>query len=914
MPIGNPIRKQNESRMVSVLATSGQTVFTVQGGYRINQISVFRNGVRLSPADDYTAGDGSTVTLNDGANVNDRIDFHIFDTFTVQNAIIGAASTQTINGDLVLNGKLFGQLDVPSINLTGIITATELDLNGKGDISGDLKVTGISTFTNVDAAGIVTARQGLRINANGLNVTGVSTFASDVSIADKIVHTGDVNTAIRFPSADTISFETAGTERLSIESNGTFAFGNVTPGGNPAAKNVFLCIGDSDSGIVQDGDGQIEIFANDTEIVNFNAVDGSTFTGNITIPDKIIHSGDTNTSIRFPAADTFTVETGGSERIRVDSSGRILQGSSTGRNTALMAAQATYQLEGVGSNASNFSIFCNSNGTAAGGIEFGKTRGTSNGGTTIVASGDDLGHISFEGSDGSAQRVAARINVQVDGTPGSSDMPGRIRFLTTPDGSASEVERMRIDSGGRVIIGGTSNSASSHADELQIINTSAQGGLSIITADNTQGNIYFGHSGGTADGRIEYNHVADYMRFYTGNNERLRVDSSGHLKIGATANRDLGGLSVQRLHIEGTDGGGSGIGIVNNQNSTGYPSIRFGKSRGTSVGSNTVVQSGDPLGGIIFCGADGTDMVSIGAQILAEVADTPGSNDMPTRLQFFTTADGASTSTERLRITQDGHLVIGGDSNNTFAGLQRLDIFNTSTADDYHGSLIRLISKNAAGNSTASYDIVKYKEGTVSHNNNESSGSINFYAGGATRLQVLSTGDINVNDGDVVLASGHGISFAATADGASNPYFSEILDDYEEGTFTPTWSASSATFAYSQQYGWYTKIGDTVTFHIYLQGYASSIISGNSGNPLSVTGLPFSSKNVNRYYPPVTIGRTYRMDIDSDMRIYAYINQGTTEVKLILEQDDTTGSMMSVGRLDTNTCEILLSGHYKITT
>ena len=153
-------------------------------------------------------------------------------------------------------------------------------------------------------------------------------------------------------------------------------------------------------------------------------------------------------------------------------------------------------------------------------------------------------------------------------------------------------------------------------------------------------------------------------------------------------------------------------------------------------------------------------MVSVGAQILAEVADTPGSNDMPTRLQFFTPADGASTSTERLRITQDGHLVIGGDSNNTFAGLQRLDIFNTSTADNYHGSLIRLITKNAAGNSTASYDMVKYKEGTVSHNNNESGGSINFYAGGATRLQVLSTGNINVNDGDGV------ITITATEDGS----------------------------------------------------------------------------------------------------------------------------------------------------
>ena len=142
MPLGNPIRKQNESRMVSVLATEGQTVFTVQGGYIINHISVFRNGVRLSPAEDFTAGDGSTVTLNNAANIDDRIDFHIFDRFTVQNAIIGAASTQTINGDLVLNGKLFGQLDVPSINLTGIITATELDLNGNANISG------VSTFQN----------------------------------------------------------------------------------------------------------------------------------------------------------------------------------------------------------------------------------------------------------------------------------------------------------------------------------------------------------------------------------------------------------------------------------------------------------------------------------------------------------------------------------------------------------------------------------------------------------------------------------------------------------------------------------------------------------------------------------------------------------------------------------------------
>ena len=105
MPLGNPIRKQNESRILSVLATEGQTVFTVQGGYIVNHISVFRNGVRLSNSEDFTAGDGSTVTLNNAANVDDRIEFHVFDRFTVSGAIVSAASTQTISGDVVVNGK-----------------------------------------------------------------------------------------------------------------------------------------------------------------------------------------------------------------------------------------------------------------------------------------------------------------------------------------------------------------------------------------------------------------------------------------------------------------------------------------------------------------------------------------------------------------------------------------------------------------------------------------------------------------------------------------------------------------------------------------------------------------------------------------------------------------------------------------
>jgi len=116
----------------------------------------------------------------------------------------------------------------------------------------------------------------------------------------------------------------------------------------------------------------------------------------------------------------------------------------------------------------------------------------------------------------------------------------------------------------------------------------------------------------------------------------------------------MGGLSYQKVHIEGTDGGSSAIGVFNNQNSGGTSALYLGKSRGTSVGSNTIVQDNDPLGSIVWVGADGNDAISQGAMIQAKVDGTPGSNDMPTRLVFSTTPDGSSTVTNRMTIHEDG--------------------------------------------------------------------------------------------------------------------------------------------------------------------------------------------------------------------------------------------------------------------
>ena len=110
MPIGRPLDlTANVARKdISVTATAGQTQFTVQGGYRINELGVYRNGVRLVVGRDYTASDGATVTLLSAATVSDIINFQIFDSFNIADAINSDSSDQTINGNLTVTGDIVG--------------------------------------------------------------------------------------------------------------------------------------------------------------------------------------------------------------------------------------------------------------------------------------------------------------------------------------------------------------------------------------------------------------------------------------------------------------------------------------------------------------------------------------------------------------------------------------------------------------------------------------------------------------------------------------------------------------------------------------------------------------------------------------------------------------------------------------
>ena len=140
MAIGNPITLTNNvaSKSISVTATANQTLFTVTGGYRINQLAVFRNGVRLADGSDFTARDGATVTLLSAASAGDVLEFQIFDDFRVADAIVSAEASQTINGDLIVTGTLSGtggvNIGIQSAGqnvTTGVITA--LNFIGAGN-------------------------------------------------------------------------------------------------------------------------------------------------------------------------------------------------------------------------------------------------------------------------------------------------------------------------------------------------------------------------------------------------------------------------------------------------------------------------------------------------------------------------------------------------------------------------------------------------------------------------------------------------------------------------------------------------------------------------------------------------------------------------------------------------------------
>jgi hypothetical protein len=200
-----------------------------------------------------------------------------------------------------------------------------------------------------------------------------------------------------------------------------------------------------------------------------------------------IRGTDANTGIFFPAADTIAFSEGGAEVMRIDSSGRLLV-NQTANYSGVTSAIELSGTTGANQPAINANAFTGTTATSTGYFLFNRSRGSSVGTNTIVASGDRLGMVRFQGANGTDYSIAAEIYGEVDGTPGASnDMPGRIVFATTPDGSGAATERMRIDSSGNVKLS-TAGTSILNSSGNKILNQTGSV-LQVITATSTSATI-----------------------------------------------------------------------------------------------------------------------------------------------------------------------------------------------------------------------------------------------------------------------------------------------------------------------------------------------------------------------------------------------------------------------------------------
>jgi hypothetical protein len=478
-------------------------------------------------------------------------------------------------------------------------------------------------------------------------------------------------------------------------------------------------------------------------------------------------SGSNNTVIGSIAgtaglANTVIIAAGTTERLRIDSSGRLLVGTSTARSNFFgTTLSAVTQTEGTGGAAGRGSLSVINNDVSNNPpyVLLGRSGAATLGSNAAVVSGSRLGTLTFHGADGTNFIEAATVAGEVDGTPGTNDMPGRLVFSTTADGAASPTERLRIDSTGKVgintsspgylldvsggdasiygvrigrgpgasafntVVGngafnanttGDSNTAVGYqallsnttgssnvgiGQQALRVNTTGSSNVAIGVSAlsgfsggsdntacgtsalaNTSGgtntavgssagngvtsgtqNALLGYAAGSSLTTGSNNTVigsiagtaglANTVIIAAGTTERARINNGGKLLFGTST--DIVTFRSPQFQIHSISDNYTGASFGCYQDSINSGSICFGKSRGTSVGSFTVVQSGDELGNIHFTGADGTQFIR-GAMIQAAVDGTPGTNDMPGRLVFSTTADGAASPTERLRIDSNG--------------------------------------------------------------------------------------------------------------------------------------------------------------------------------------------------------------------------------------------------------------------
>jgi len=484
---------------------------------------------------------------------------------------------------------------------TGVEWTSNVDVPGTLDVTGaatfDAAVTidGNSTAASFIPTGSTVPTNGVYLSAaNNVSIATNSTERLRIDAAGQIEAvslgsaaaptfswTGDPNTGIYSPGADQVAISTNGTGRLFVDSNGKVGIGTAT-----AADDAVLTV-TKGTNIAYPGQNNAQLHINNSTGAAGVLIASSTLS-NIFFADAAANN--IGRIYYDHSSDFLAVHTNSSERMRLDSSGRLGLGSS--------APSERFDLQ-LANGAGNLGI--------------------------------RLVHIG-----------------QVEYKIGINDSDDKL-YITNNNGDAaigSTTKGLVITPTGLVGIGTTSVPAPFS------VSRSGNEGLEVTPLTGNQVEIQ-GYNRATSNYVAALNKFSQHIWNLNATSEAARIDSSGRLLVGTSSGVSAAFVNSS-IQAHGITGDASSVTLyrfTTSATAAATPRLVMARS-GSDSKDFTVVANGNRLGQFNFVGADGTQFISA-ASIDCEVDGTPGTNDMPGRLVLSVTLDGASSPTEALRITND---------------------------------------------------------------------------------------------------------------------------------------------------------------------------------------------------------------------------------------------------------------------